>query len=272
MEVIILPSADAACFLAARIVSDTVRRTPNSVLGFATGKTQERVYDYLVEIQKKESIDYHEVTSFNLDEYIGLAVSDANSYRFYMQKHLFERINIREENTFLPDGNAVDIDSECQDYETRIASFGGIDLQLLGIGENGHLAFNEPFSSLLSRTRAKALTQQTLAQNRKNFPDPEKMPTRAITVGVGTILDTKRCILIATGESKARILAEAIEGPLCAKVTASALQLHPKCTVITDEAAASKLAQHEYHRWTFTHEPEWKKYHLMLRKEFVDIA
>jgi glucosamine-6-phosphate deaminase len=177
-----------------------------------------------------------------------------------MDQHLFRHINIDPRNTHLPNGAAADPDAECRDYEDRIARAGGIDLQLLGIGRTGHLGFNEPLSALRSRTRVKALAPVTLDQNAQLFDHPSQMPRRAITMGIGTILDCRRCILLATGAEKAEIVAKAIEGPITSMVSATALQLHQRCTVVVDEAAASKLQGVEYYRWIFENEPEWKDY------------
>jgi glucosamine-6-phosphate deaminase len=152
------------------------------------------------------------------------------------------------------------LDQECRNYEGLIERAGGIDLQLLGIGEAGHIGFNEPLSALRSRTRVKALTPTTIQQNAPFFGGPDKMPRRAMTMGVGTIIEARRCLLLATGEKKAKILARAVEGPITSMVTASALQLHPRCTVVVDEAAATELTEQEYYRWIFANEPEWEEY------------
>jgi glucosamine-6-phosphate deaminase len=199
--------------------------------------------------------------TFNLDEYIGLAPGDPNSYHHYMREQFFARVDLRPENTHLPDGMATDLAAECASYEAAIREAGGIDLQLLGLGADGHIGFNEPLSALLSRTREKALTPATLAQNAGAFGgDPTRVPRRAITMGVGTIMDARRCLLLATGAAKAEILARAVEGPITAMVTASALQLHPRCQVVVDEAAASRLQGVEYYRWIFANEPEWAEF------------
>jgi glucosamine-6-phosphate deaminase len=152
---------------------------------------------------------------------------------------------------------AADVDAECLAYENRIRSLGGIDLQLLGLGKVGHIGFNEPLSALLSRTRAKSLAPITRQQNACYFSSLAEVPTRAMTMGVGTILDSKRCLMLVTGKDKASILAQAVEGPITASISASALQLHPKCTVIVDEEAASELKNRDYYAWVFENEPEW---------------
>ena len=260
MEVIIRPDADAACKLAARLIADAVAANPKLVLGLATGRTMERLYGLMAELHAAGQLDLSRAQSFNLDEYIGLAPEHPDSYRTYMETHLFSKVNIHPGNTHLPNGAASDLDRECAHYEERIQAAGGIDLQLLGIGRSGHIGFNEPLSAMRSRTRCKALTPETIAQNSPLFPDPALMPRRAITMGVGTILDAKRCLMLVTGEEKAAILAKAVEGPITSMISATALQLHPKCTVIIDEAAASQLEQRDYYRWIFENEPEWDVY------------
>lgn len=260
MECIIRPNAQAATDLVARIISEQLRAEPATVLGLATGRTMESLYQKLVGIHREEALDFSLCRTFNLDEYVGLPAEDPHSYRYYMEHHLFRHVNIDRRNTHLPDGAAADPDAESRRYDELIGRLGGIDLQLLGIGRTGHLGFNEPLSALRSRTRVKALSPVTMAQNRPLFAAGSQMPHRAITMGIGTILEARRCILLATGEEKAEIIAKAIEGPITAMVSATALQLHPRCTVVVDEAAASKLQGSDYYRWIFENEPEWKSF------------
>ncbi len=260
MEVIIRPDADAAAELVARIIAKNLRANAHLVLGLATGRTMERVYGQLVLMHRKEDLDFSLCSTFNLDEYVGLAPEDPHSYRHYMNEHLFRHVNIDARNTHLPNGRAPDLDAECRDYEAAIAKFGGLDLQLLGLGQAGHIGFNEPLSALRSRTRVKALTPTTIEQNAAFFDGEEKVPRRAITMGVGTILDARRCLLLATGREKAYIIAKAVEGPITAMISATALQLHPRCTVVVDEAAASQLQGADYYRWLFENEPEWEEF------------
>ncbi len=260
MEVIIQPTREAAAALAARIIAKALRANPHLVLGLATGATMERVYRQLVRMHTEEKLDFSLCRTFNLDEYVGLFPSDPNSYRYYMNHHLFRHVNIDPRNTHLPNGLAADLDAECREYEATIARCGGIDLQLLGIGKAGHIGFNEPLSALHSRTRVKALTPTTIKQNAPFFGGEEHMPRRAITMGVGTIIEARRCLLLATGDSKAQVLARAVEGPITSMVSASALQLHRRCTVIVDEEAAGQLKETEYYRWIFENEPEWEEY------------
>jgi glucosamine-6-phosphate deaminase len=260
VEVIIQTNKEAAAALVARIIAHDLRANPHLVLGLATGSTMERVYRQLVMMHKEQHLDFSLCSTFNLDEYVGLFPSDPNSYRHYMEQHLFQLVNIDPRNTHLPNGMAEDLDGECRRYEALIQRFGGIDLQLVGLGRAGHIGFNEPLSALRSRTRVKALTPTTIKQNATFFGGEEKMPRRAITMGVGTIIEARRCILLATGDSKAAVLAKAVEGPITSMVTASALQLHPRCTVVVDEEAAVQLTEKDYYRWIFANEPEWQDY------------
>jgi glucosamine-6-phosphate deaminase len=220
----------------------------------------ESVYHRLVRLHEQEKLDFSLCSTFNLDEYVGLFPSNPNSYRHYMDHHLFSHVNVDLRNTHLPNGLATDLDAECRRYEALIQRFGGIDLQLLGIGKAGHIGFNEPLSALRSRTRVKALTPTTLKQNAAAFGGEDKMPRRAITMGVGTILECRRCILLATGESKAEVIAQAVEGPITSMISATSLQLHGRCTVVVDEEAASLLKEKDYYRWIFANEPEWEDY------------
>ncbi len=260
MEVILQPDRHSAAVLVARIIAREIRAKPDLVLGLATGQTMEAVYRLLVKLHRDEALDFSHCRTFNLDEYVGLAPEDPYSYRFYMNERLFRQVNLDLRHTRLPDGRAADLSAECAAYERAIADAGGIDLQLLGLGKAGHIGFNEPLSALRSRTRVKALTPTTIEQNATFFGGPEKMPRRAITMGVGTILECRRCLLLATGFDKAPIVAKAVEGPITSMISATAMQLHPRCTVVVDEAAGSLLKETEYYRWVFANEPEWEAF------------
>jgi len=260
MEVIIMKTKKAAVDLTARVIEKAVREKPNIVLGLATGRTMEALYAELARKCKKEKLDFSLARTFNLDEYIGLPPENKNSYRYYMNYHLFSKINIDMRNTHLPNGVAEDLDGEGEHYEELIEEAGGVDLQLLGIGRSGHIGFNEPLSSLMSRTRQKALTPVTFAQNSPLFDNPNDMPKRAFTMGVGTILEARRIVMLVTGKEKADIIAKAVEGPITSMVSGSAIQLHPHTVVIVDEDAASKLKEKEYYRWIFANEPEWEEF------------
>jgi len=261
MEVIIQHSIDAAARLVANLIARELKAKPDLVLGLATGRTMEKVYTRLVRMHQEQGLDFSLCRTFNLDEYVGLPQDHCGSYRHYMNSCLFSHVNIDQRNTHLPNGNATDLTAECRRYEQLIGECGGIDFQLLGIGHDGHIGFNEPLSALRSRTREKALTRDTLERNSEMFGgDPGKVPRRAITMGVGTILESKRCVLLATGREKAEILAKAVEGPITSMISGSALQLHPHCTIVVDEDAASKLHEVEYYRWIFNNEPEWQEF------------
>lgn len=260
MEVVIQPDAEAACRLTARLIADALRAKPTLCLGLATGRTMERVYQLLADAHAAGALDFSLAVTFNLDEYVGLRPDDSNSYRAYMNRHLFGKVNIDLRRTHLLHGWADDLDAECARYEALIADEGGLDLQLLGIGRTGHIGFNEPLSAMFSRTRPKALTEATRHQNAELFGGLDQVPTRALTMGVGTILEARRCLLLAVGEEKAEVIAKAVEGPVTSMISASALQLHPSCRVIVDEAAGSRLQAQEYYRFIFAHEPEWEGY------------
>jgi len=260
MQVIIRPTPEEATRVVARVVEKEVRTNPDTVLGLATGSTMERLYAMLVQKHQKDHLDFSLVRSFNLDEYVGLKADDKHSYHAYMREHLFRHINIDRRNTHLLDGMAADLAAECQRYEDLITHCGGINLQLLGIGNDGHIGFNEPLSALQSRTRDKSLAPATLAQNARYFGNIAHMPHRALTMGVGTILSCKRLFLLATGPAKAAIIAKAVEGPITSMISASAIQLHPHCTVVVDREAGADLAAREYYEWIFAHEPEWAEF------------
>jgi glucosamine-6-phosphate deaminase len=234
---------------AAQLIASAVRRKPALTLGLATGSTMIGVYQEVVKLHKSGSLDFSRVTTFNLDEYLGLAPAHPQSFHHFMDEHLFSYVNINRANIHIPDGTIRgNYDQYCSAYEDAIRSSGGIDLQLLGIGRNGHIGFNEPTSSIGSRTRLKVLSQETIDDNARSFSPGEESPQCAITMGIGTILECKKILLIATGESKAEAIAQSIEGPITSYVGASALQLHPEVTFLLDEAAASSLKQKEYFR------------------------
>jgi len=256
LRVIIRPTAEAACITAARIIADQVIRKPNCVLGLATGGTPVVCYRELIRLHREAKLDFSRVTSFNLDEYVGLPADHPQSYHTFMYENLFNHINLQKSHFHIPDGMASDIAQSCLAYEESIRAAGGIDLQLLGIGTDGHIGFNEPGSSLASRTRLKTLCEQTLRDNARFFGSVDDVPQLSITMGVGTILDSRRCILLATGEKKAAAIRGAIEGPLTSQNTASALQLHPEAIAILDAAAASWLNRVADYKHAETHMPD----------------
>jgi len=261
MEVIICKDRVAQAQYAAGIIRHQVESKPNSVLGLATGSTPEDTYRLLVKAHQEDGLNFSGVTTFNLDEYLGLPRDHEQSYYWFMHDRLFNHINVRPENVNLPDGMAADPEAACAQYEEKIRAAGGIDLQLLGIGGDGHIAFNEPGSSLASRTRVKTLTEQTIKDNAGLFfnGNEDEVPRFAITMGVGSILDARHCLLLATGARKADVIKAMIEGPVSSAVTASALQLHPRVTVVLDEEAASKLEHGDYYRWVHSQQGEYAK-------------
>ena len=259
MEVIILPDSNAIAQHAARVVARLVRTKPAAVLGLATGSTPVPLYEELIRLHKQEGLSFARATAFNLDEYVGLPADHPQSYRHFMKKHLFDRIDMPQGNIHIPDGLAEDVPAACEAYERSIVAAGGIDLQVLGIGSDGHIGFNEPTSSLGSRTRIKTLTANTRRDNARFFGSMEHVPHHVITMGIGTILESRQCLMIATGAGKADSVARMVEGPVSAMCPASALQFHPVVKVFLDEAAASKLTYSSYYRWVFDGKPDWQK-------------
>jgi glucosamine-6-phosphate deaminase len=241
MLVLIREDYEAMSLEAAKIVAALVRRKPDCVLGFATGSTPLGLYNELIRLHNEEGLDFSKVVSFNLDEYVGLPPNHDQSYHYFMWENLFKHINIAETNVHIPMGMADDIDAFCQWYEERIDLFGGIDMQILGVGANGHIAFNEPGSSLGSRTRIKTLKDSTREANARFFETEAEVPTYAITMGVGTIMEADRLLLLANGPAKADAIKMTVEGPITSQVPATIVQLHQYATVITDKEAAVHL-------------------------------
>ncbi len=256
MEIIVHDSVDEMSKTAARMVARTLNAKPNAVLGLATGSTPLGLYKELVRMHQEEGLNFSQVTTFNLDEYVGLKSSHEQSYHYFMHENLFQHINIPTQNIHIPSGTTQNYAAFCQWYEDRIIECGGIDLQILGIGTDGHIAFNEPTSSLGSRTRIKTLAKQTIDDNARFFEDlPEEVPVYAITMGVGTILEAEQILLLANGEAKAEAVAAAIEGPVTSMITASALQMHPTVDVFVDAEAAGDLKMTEYYQWIQNKKP-----------------
>ncbi len=249
MEIIITKNYEEMSKVSAQIIAREIQKKHDIVLGLATGDTPIGTYKSLVDIHKTEGLDFSKVKSFNLDEYVGLAPLHKNSYNYFMWENLFRTININPENVYIPQGNTDDPEEFCHWYESQIKKAGGIDLQVVGIGGDGHIAFNEPGSSFASRTRVKALYKQTIEDNARFFEKIEDVPRFAITMGVGTIMEARKILLIANGKKKADICAQFIEGPVTSQITATALQLHNYVTVVLDEDAASKLTRKEYYNW-----------------------
>lgn len=248
MQVVIKPDAAAVAEYGANVFIRQISNKPDAVLGLATGSTPVALYQQLIAAYQAGKISFAQVKSFNLDEYLGLAGTHPQSYRYFMQQQLFDHIDIAAVNTAVPEGDAADPLLACQQYEQRISQAGGIDLQLLGLGRNGHIGFNEPSSGLRSRTRIKTLTAATIADNARFFKADEYQPHLSITMGIGTILEARKIVLLATGESKADAVKAMVEGPLTAACPASALQLHQHALIVIDEAAASKLTDIEFYK------------------------
>jgi len=246
VKILIFPDTEQAEAFVALEVAALVSKRPTAVLGLATGGTMERVYGRLVACALDQDIAFTQVRSFNLDEYWGVAPDHPASYTHYMNKRLFQPLDMHQALTQLPNGIAADADVEAARYEAAISAVGGIDLQLLGLGANGHIGFNEPTSSLGSRTRIKTLTQTTRNANRRYFDKAQDVPRFALTMGIATILEARAVLLLATGAAKSRAAAQMIEGPLSAFCPASALQLHPKATIVLDADAARELTLRDY--------------------------
>ena len=254
MEVIIQPTKEEAIGIAADRVARLIRNKPAAVLGLATGSTPVLLYRKLVE----RHLDWSSVRTFNLDEYIGLPAGHPQSYWAFMWENLFCHVNLRPENIHVPDGNAEDIPAFCQAYEEKIRAAGGIDVQILGIGTDGHIGFNEPTSSLASRTRIKTLTSRTTQDNARFFGNIRDVPQHVITMGIGTITEARQIYLLAFGDSKAQAIRGAVEGPVTALNPASVLQFHPATKVLLDQDAASQLSRADYYRWVYEHKPSWQ--------------
>jgi glucosamine-6-phosphate deaminase len=255
MEVSIYGDYEAMSVAAGKVIAQTIRRKPNAVLGLATGSTPLLLYKELIRMHKSEGLDFSQVTTFNLDEYVGLPPEHEQSYRYFMNVNLLSHINVPPQNTYVPSGTVEDYPTYCKWYEGRIQQCGGIDVQVLGIGADGHIAFNEPGSSLASRTRIKTLAEQTIKDNARFFDKPEDVPIYAVTMGVGTIVEARKLVLVANGSSKADAIAGAIEGPVSCMCTAIAIQLHPRVLVFLDSEAAAGLRMRGYYEWIQANKP-----------------
>ncbi|MFJ7418368.1 glucosamine-6-phosphate deaminase [Streptomyces uncialis] len=258
MEVVIVPDAEAGGELIAEAMAALLRRKPGAVLGVATGSTPLPVYRALEAKVRAGEAGVTRVRIAQLDEYVGLPAEHPESYRSVLRREVLEPLGISADAFLGPDGTTTDVPAACDAYEAALTAAGGVDLQLLGIGTDGHIGFNEPCSSLASRTRIKTLTEQTRVDNARFFDDISQVPHHVITQGIGTILEARHLVLLATGEGKADAVAATVEGPVAAVCPASALQLHAHATVVVDEAAASKLKLAEYFRHTFAAKPSWQ--------------
>lgn len=263
MRVIIVENAaqvaNAAAEHIAKVVRSCAAADRAAVLGVATGSSPIGTYNALAEIARAEQLDLSEVRAFALDEYVGLVTDHPESYHAVIHRTVTEPLGLNPAHVHVPNGLADDLYAACADYETAIAAAGGVDLQLLGIGANGHIGFNEPTSSLASRTRPKTLAPQTRVDNARFFDSLEQVPVHCVTQGIGTILDARKALLVAQGASKADAVAAMIEGPLSSMCPASSLQMHRDATVVIDREAASALTLREYYEHIELHQPHGSK-------------
>ena len=260
MEIVILPDAAAVGAAAAARIAAVVRAKPEAVLGLSTGSSPLGTYEALGDLVRRGEVDLSRASGFALDEYVGLPPGSPQSYAATIDATVTTPLGMDPARVRVPPGSAADLEAACEEYEQAIRDAGGVDVQLLGIGANGHIGFNEPTSSFASRTRIKTLAPRTREDNARFFDgDLDAVPLHCITQGLGTILDARRLLLVAQGEGKADAVARSVEGPLSAMVPGSALQLHPHAIVLLDEAAASKLTLSEYYRFTSAHLPEWQR-------------
>ena len=259
MEIVICPDATEAGRLGANAIVALLQRKPDAVLGLATGSSPMAIYDELVRRRQSGEVSFAQARAFTLDEYVGLASDHRETYHNVIRRDFVDRVDFAPAAVHGPDGLAADLPAVCHEYEEAIVTAGGVDLQILGIGTDGHIGFNEPTSSLASLTRIKTLTQQTREDNARFFDgDMDAVPTHVLTQGVGTILRARHLVLLAWGENKAAAVAATVEGPVTAMVPSSALQLHPHATVVVDEAAASQLRLADYYRHVYEGKPGWQ--------------
>jgi len=260
MEVVIVSDADAAADLVAGVIVAVLADHPAPVLGLATGSSPLGVYRRLIDACAAGALTAAHASAVLLDEYVGLPSDHAETYRAFIRGELVDHIDLPSERLFGPDAAADDLASACREYDRLIRDLGGVDVQLLGIGTDGHVGFNEPGSSLASRTRIKTLTRATRVDNARWFDDHVgDVPRHVVTQGLGTILEARHLVLIATGPEKAEPIARAVEGPLTAMCPASVLQLHPHATVVVDEPAAARLDRVDYYREAYEHKPGWQR-------------
>lgn len=237
MNIIICDNYEELSLKAAEIVASLVNSKPDCILGLATGSTPIGLYENLCKMNKSGEVDFEKVTSFNLDEYYPISPENDQSYRFFMNKHLFSKININIDNTFVPNGEAKDPERECREYDHKIKNSGGIDLQILGIGQNGHIGFNEPDDTLNADTHLTGLTESTIEANSRFFEKPKDVPTKALTMGIASILSAKKIILLANGKSKKEVVASLLNSDITTNIPATILKVHPDVTLICDREA-----------------------------------
>ncbi len=257
-EVVVVENQDVAGELAAQSIIGLIRSTPDAVLGLATGSTPLALYRALATKVASARVDVSQVRGFALDEYVGLPAGHPESYRAVITREVVEPLGLDPQRIHVPNGSLDGIEHAGADYENAIVAAGGVDVQILGIGTDGHLGFNEPGSSFASLTRVKTLTEQTRRDNARFFPSADDVPVHCVTQGLGTILRARHLILLAFGAGKADAVAAAVEGPVSASNPGSAIQLHPHATVLVDEAAASRLSNLAYYRYAWANKPSWQ--------------
>jgi len=267
MEILVQPNPETASALAAAAIAKAIYEKPTTVLGLATGSTPLALYRELIRLHRDEGLDFSKVRTFNLDEYLGLSPDHPASYSHFMRVNFFAHVNLNPQRTHIPSGlvSQETIPAHCEHYEEEIAQAGGIDIQILGIGSDGHIGFNEPSSSLTSRTRIKTLTERTRLDNSAHFVNPDDVPHHVITMGIGTIMEARKIFLLAFGENKATAVAGAAEGPITASLPASILQMHRHAHFYIDPLAASKLTRLAYYEWVLAHKPAWQRDDIAAR-------
>ncbi len=258
MEVVVLGTEDERARLVADAVVALVARRPSAVLGLATGSSPSPVYADLVRRYAAGGVSFAAASAFTLDEYLGLPAGHPEGYRSVIEREFASLVDLPADHLHTPDGQTDDVPAACAAYERLIAEAGGVDLQLLGIGSDGHLAFNEPGSSLASRTRVKTLTARTREDNARFFDSVDAVPHHVLTQGLGTILEARHLVMLASGPGKAEAVRQAVEGPVTAMCPASALQLHPHVTVVLDPAAADRLSLRDYYEQVWADKPDWQ--------------
>ncbi|MCS6561791.1 MULTISPECIES: glucosamine-6-phosphate deaminase [Curtobacterium] len=260
MEIIILPTPDEVGRVAAAKIASVVAKKPSAVIGLATGSSPQGIYTDLQRRVQAGEISFAEARGFALDEYVGIPLEHPESYAAVIARDVVAPLGFDASRVRVPDGRAADLEFAAKEYDAAIRAAGGIDVQILGIGANGHIGFNEPTSSFASRTRIKTLAPSTRDANARFFDSPEQVPTHCMTQGLGTILEARELVLVAQGASKAAAVAAAIEGPLSSFVPGSALQLHEHATVVVDEEAAAELQLADYYRYTYANKPAWQRF------------
>lgn len=260
MEIIILSSPAEVGRVAASKIAQIITRKPDAVVGLATGSSPLAIYAELAKRVSAGELDTSAVRGFALDEYVGIPEGHPESYASVIRREVVEPLRMNPNLVHLPDGRAADIEAACIAYDTAIREAGGVDIQILGIGSNGHIGFNEPTSSFASRTRIKTLAPRTRADNARFFDNPDEVPTHCLTQGLGTIMDARQLVLVAQGENKASAIAAAVEGPVSSICPGSILQFHQHATVIVDEAAAANLKLADYYTYTYANKPAWQRF------------